>query len=75
MIVANINPDANREYHEDRAKKNGLMMQRVFVDENGNKHDLDKTDNGSEHGAAQNFDYLLSTGSIAGTGEKEAKAD
>lgn len=75
MIVANINPDANREYHEDRAKKNGLMMQRVFVDENGNKHDLDKTDNGSEHGAAQNFDYLLSTGTIAGTGEKEAKAD
>ena len=51
------------------------MMKRVFVDENGNKHDLDKTDNGSEHGAAQNFDYLLSTGTIAGTGEKEAKAD
>jgi len=44
MIIANINPDANQEYREDRAKKNGLMMQRVFVDEGGNKYDLDKTD-------------------------------
>ena len=61
MIIANINPDANQEYREDRAKKNGLMMQWVFVDEGGNKYDLDKTDAIGEHGSAQDFDYLLST--------------
>ena len=61
MIIANINPDANQEYREDRAKKNGLMMQWVFVDESGNKYDLDKTDAIGEHGSAQDFDYLLST--------------
>lgn len=33
-IVANINPEANSEYTKDRAKKNGLMMQWVFIDEN-----------------------------------------
>lgn len=40
------------------------MMQWVFVDEGGNKYDLDKTDAIGEHGSAQDFDYLLSTGSV-----------
>lgn len=70
MIIANINPDANQEYREDRAKKNGLMMQWVFVDEGGNKYDLDKTDAIWEHGSAQDFDYLLSTGSVVASGQK-----
>lgn len=73
MIIANINPDANQEYREDRAKKNGLMIQWVFVDESGNKYDLDKTNAIGEHGSAEDFDYLLSTWSVGWSGQKEQK--
>ena len=48
-------------------------MQWVFVDEGGNKYDLDKTDAIGEHGSAQDFDYLLSTWSVGWSGQKEQK--
>lgn len=66
-ILVNINPDANYDYHRQWAQRKGLEMQWVFVDDAGQKYDLDAPIIGSEHGAAQTYDYLLPSSGASST--------
>lgn len=57
-IVANINPDANSEYRNDRRKTYAQPMQWVFIADDGNNYLLHDNPIG-EHASAESFEYLM----------------
>lgn len=71
-IVANINPDANSEYRNDRKKTTIQQMQWVFISDDGNKYLLNDQPFW-EHAAAENFDYLMPDANASSELESQQK--